>query len=125
MRAWPILAGLLALAACTPPVAVAPADVTPTAHPIGAALRCLSTTQISDTDVRDDRTIDFRVIGGRTYRNTLPYPCPDLGFERSFGYKLSTPMLCSSDSITVLHSGSRGPSCGLGEFVPVALESRR
>jgi hypothetical protein len=76
--------------------------------------------------VRDDRTIDFRVTGGRHYRNTLPYRCPELGFERRFAYTLRTSQLCSTDIITVLHSdGPRGASCGLGEFVPVEIEGRR
>ena len=122
MRALPLLTAI-PLAACTPPVAQAPADVVPAARVLGAAVSCLPTTQISNSEVRDDRTIDFRVAGGRTYRNTLPYPCPELGFEKRFAYTISTSQLCSVDVITVLHTGGipRGASCGLGEFVPVEL----
>src|SRR4051812_29106723 len=105
MRLLPLLAALLPLAACTPPVANAPADTVPAATVIGPAVSCLPTTQISTTEVRDDRTIDFRMTGGRTYRNTLPYPCPELGFEKRFAYTISTSQLCSVDVITVLHSG--------------------
>ena len=121
MRPPTILIALLPLAACTqgpqpvPPERVAAAEAT------GAPRSCVPTTQINDTRVRDDRTIDFRMAGGRYYRNTLPDSCPELGFEERFGYKVSTSQLCSTDVITVLHSdGSRGASCGLGEFVPIA-----
>jgi hypothetical protein len=61
----------------------------------------------------------------KVYRNTLPYSCPQLGFEERFLYKTSLSQLCSTDIITVLTSGgpdlSRGASCGLGQFQPVEL----
>ena len=127
MRVRRFLIAVLPLTACAPPVERAPVDRAPAARVVGAAVSCLSTTQISDSRVWDDRTIDFRVTGGRTYRNTLPYSCPELGFEQRFAYTLHTSQLCSTDVITVLHSGAlpRGASCGLGEFVPVEIEGRR
>jgi hypothetical protein len=127
MRVRPILIAVLPLTACAPPVERAPVDRVPAARVVGAAVSCLSANQISDSHVRDDRTIDFRVTGGRTYRNTLPYSCPELGFEQRFAYTLHTSQLCSSDIITVLHTGGemRGASCGLGQFVPVEIEGGR
>ena len=125
MRARRFLIAALPLAACAPQVERAPANQVPAARVVGAAVSCLNTSQISDSVVRDDRTIDFRVTGGRHYRNTLPARCPELGFERRFAYTLHTPRLCSTDIITVLHTEGRGASCGLGEFVPVEIDRRR
>lgn len=124
MRALPLIA-VAALVACAPSVERAAPDRVPAAEVTGPAVSCLTTTQISETRVRGDRTIDFRVAGGQVYRNTLPYACPELGFEQRFAYTLSIPRLCSTDIITVLHSdGARGASCGLGEFVPIAPQGR-
>ena len=73
--------------------------------------------------MRDDRTIDFITTGRKVYRNTLDYPCPQLGFEQRFAHKTSTNNLCSLDTITVLTSPglSQGATCGLGKFQPVTL----
>lgn len=89
----------------------------------GKPVNCVHLRQIRTTDVRDDRTIDFHMLGGKIYRNTLPYSCPSLGFERRFLYKTSLSQLCSVDIITVLYSTGggldRGASCGLGKFQPM------
>jgi hypothetical protein len=71
---------------------------------IGKPVDCVSTYQIRDTKVIDDRTIDFRMTGGKTLRNTLPYSCPSLKFEERFSYRLSTSQLCSVDVIRVLNN---------------------
>ena len=124
MRALPLIA-LLPLTACTPPVAEVPADRVPAAQVAGPALSCIDTQRIRNTRVHGNRTIDFQMVGKETYRNTLPYTCPELGFEERFAYSLAIPRLCSTDIVTVLHSdGSRGASCGLGEFVPVTMDPR-
>ena len=94
------------------------------ARVVGEAQSCIPLQQIRDTTVRDDQTIDFRMSGGRTYRNTLPARCGGLGAERRFSYATSTSQLCSSDIITVLREPigtASGPSCGLGDFVPVEI----
>ncbi|MBN8808927.1 MAG: hypothetical protein J0I47_11950 [Sphingomonas sp.] len=112
---------LAAVAAVVTP-AIARDRGVPAATPAGKAVDCVNTTDIQQTHVRSDQVIDFEMRGGRTYRNTLPYACPSLGFEQRFGYKLSTTQLCSVDTITVLQSGGmRGPSCGLGQFQPVTI----
>ena len=108
--------------------AIAPADAkpreTPIATPAGKAEDCLSLTQIRETRVRDDHTIDFYTNGGKVYRNTLPNSCPELGFNEGFSYQTSISRLCSVDIITVLRRAGglqRGASCGLGKFQPVTL----
>jgi hypothetical protein len=87
-----------------------------------AAVDCIATTQIRDTRVIDERTIDFHMVGGRVLRNSLPDSCPGLTEDRAFSYRLSIPQLCSVDVITVLHPGTPipGASCGLGRFQPIA-----
>jgi hypothetical protein len=86
----------------------------------GKPVSCIMPSRIRNTRVLDDKTIDFEMLNGDVYRNTLPNSCPSLGFEERFSYQLSTSQLCSVDIITVLQSGGpglmRGASCGLGEF---------
>jgi hypothetical protein len=100
-------------------------DVPPEAKEVGKALSCVPLRQIRETRVYGDQTIDFRMLGGKTYRNKLPYSCPQLGFEERFSYKTSLSVLCSTDIITVLNTSggdlNRGASCGLGEFQPVEI----
>jgi hypothetical protein len=94
---------------------------------VGPAASCVQIRRIHDTRVWDDRTIDFVMDDGTRYRNTLPYRCPELGFQQRFAYKTSTTSLCSVDTITVLPTGSSipGATCGLGKFVPVKLATTR
>ena len=93
-------------------------------RPAGKAVNCVQLRQIDNTRVLDDKTIDFHMLGGRIYRNTLPHSCPGLGFEEKFLYKTSLSQLCSVDVITVLRNAGggldRGASCGLGKFQPMA-----
>lgn len=100
-------------------------NAVPEAREIGKALSCIPLRQIRETRVHGDQTIDFRMLGGKVYRNKLPYSCPQLGFEERFGYATSLNELCSTDIITVLNSAgggiNRGASCGLGQFQPVEL----
>ncbi|RYD48457.1 MAG: hypothetical protein EOP60_15670 [Sphingomonadales bacterium] len=96
----------------------------PEATPAGAPVSCVTLTQIQSTQVRDGATIDFKMRGGKTYRNNLDGgACPQLAFEKRFTYKVSGNQLCSVDTITVLTEPglSRGASCGLGQFQPVTL----
>jgi hypothetical protein len=90
---------------------------------VGKPVDCVSTYQIRDTKIIDDRTIDFKMSGGKTLRNTLPYSCPSLKYEERFSYRLSTGQLCSVDVIRVLNSYGghlqEGAACGLGQFQPV------
>lgn len=98
---------------------VPPAEIT------GKPVSCINLSQIRNTAVRDDRTIDFIMSGGRVYRNELPNQCGSLGFDRAFSYSTSLTQLCNVDIITVLQNVGGGlmpgASCGLGEFTPVKL----
>ena len=90
-------------------------------QPSGPPVSCIQISNIRETRVRDDSTIDFYMNGGKVYRNKLPNSCPELGFEERFGYETSIGQLCNVDIIHVLYSGPpmRGASCGLGQFQPI------
>ncbi len=125
-----ISAAALSLGGCAPQAgakwaADGHAANVPAATPTGKAVSCIPITSIRESRVRDDWTIDFRTGGDTWYRNTLPYRCSNLGFERAFSYSTSLSQLCSVDIITVFRNGGgpTGPlgSCGLGMFQPVKL----
>ena len=104
-------------------------DRVPVAVPNGRPVSCIPLSSIRETQVRDDRTIDF-ITRGRSpgaYRVTLPQSCPELGFERRFAYATSLGELCSTDIITVLREAPlmQGASCGLAPFQPVTLPRHR
>ncbi len=110
------IAGLLAAPTQAAKTPLPPPTVT------GPDVNCVQLRGIRETRVVDDRTIDFIMTGKKWYRNTLPYRCSGLGFERAFSYKTSLSQLCSVDIITVVHQGGgirRGASCGLGKFTPI------
>ncbi|MEI6419829.1 MAG: hypothetical protein WCO82_12240 [Sphingomonadales bacterium] len=111
-------AGLALLSMATAALATRPV---PSAE--ANAKSCLSLSQIQQSRVIDDQTIEFTTRNRQVWRNRLPSRCPGLGFERAFSYSTSIPQLCSFDIITVLQqsAGVRpGASCGLGVFVPVS-----
>lgn len=115
-----ILVPLAAMGCAADKQATAP-TAPPTPEQAAAAIDCLDLAQIRESRVVDDQTIDFVLRGGQTYRSALPNKCPPLGFERAFSYNTSLSKLCSTDIITVVNTGGgpvRGPSCGLGKFVP-------
>ena len=121
-----LVAATIALAVVAVPVG-ARDRTPPLATPVGAPVNCLQSNQIRETRVHSDSVMDFHLGGRRVYRNTLPYSCPSLGFERAITYKTSTNRLCSVDIISVLRRApqlERGPSCGLGKFQPVELAQR-
>jgi hypothetical protein len=133
-RTLPTLAVLslvsLALAGCMQADASTARDRSnaPPARITGNPVSCIRTVDITDTRVRDDRTIDFMRNARQGWRNTLPYGCPGLAVQNAFTYKTSTNELCSVDIIHVLETAgglSRGAGCGLGQFVPIELDRRR
>lgn len=128
MRIAPILAIMLLGTGCTtsPEQAArrdaAQAALVPAATPVGEPVSCVQTSRIRQTEIHGDGVIDFRMVDGRVFRNTLPQSCPGLGFEDRFGYRTSIGELCSVDTITVLRQNIPGPTCGLGQFQQVELQ---
>ncbi len=126
-----LAAGVALLSGCTadnsrrvPAVTAQSTAPSSPASPIKPASgrNCVQLSQIRETRVVDDRTIDFILRDRTVLRNTLPYACPNLGFERAFSYATSLSELCNVDIITVINNSGGGPrigaSCGLGNFVP-------
>lgn len=97
----------------------------PEVRAIGDATNCVNIRSISSTNVVDNQTIDFKMAGGKTLRNVLPYSCPSLKFNDSFSYRTSLSQLCNVDIIRVLNSAGghlqEGAACGLGKFQQVEL----
>lgn len=119
----------LGLSACSSQVdSASKPSRAPAASVVGDAQSCIPISQIRNSRVYDDYTIDFEV-GGRTYRNTLPHSCSGLGAEQAFTYETSLTQLCNTDIIYVLRrvggDYQRGAGCGLGSFVPVELAKKR
>ena len=87
---------------------------------VGDPVNCVSLASIRSTNVVDNSTIDFRMAGGKTYRNSLPQSCPGLKFEDKFSYRTSLSQLCNVDIVRVLHEQggqlTEGAGCGLGKF---------
>lgn len=119
------LAALAAACAPSDPAARAAAEAerVPAANVTGAAENCINRDQVRNTVVRNDRVIDFEMIGGKVYRNTLRNSCPGLGMDRAITYETSISQLCTPQIIYSLQNiggtVQRGAGCSLGEFVPV------
>ncbi len=118
-----LLPAAIAIAAVAAPGAARDRNEVPAATPDGKPQSCVPITSLRESQVRNDRVIDFRISGDRYYRVTLPQSCPGLGSERRFAYSTSLSQLCSIDIITVLYQSPpmRGASCGLAEFQPVKI----
>lgn len=120
----PLLPALLLAVVVAVPSAARDRDQVPAATPTGAAVSCVPIRSLGNSEVRNDRVIDFMRSARKGYRVTLPDACPGLGFERAFSYATSLSQLCKQDIITVLRQGGgpmQGASCGLAEFQPIEL----
>ncbi len=114
--------GCAALAGCTN----TGQPETAAARPMPAAAKgnnvCIQTYQIDHTTIPDDNTILFHMKGGRIWKNTLPYRCPDLKFQGGFQYTTDIDEICSNlQTIRVINQGGGpflGSVCQLGEFTP-------
>lgn len=117
----------LILAGCTAPDPAARAEAsaarTPAVNVLGKGQSCIERSQVRATVVRSDTVIDFEMLGGKVYRNTLKSRCPGLGWDRAITYETSINQLCTPQIVyTLTNIGGvpqRGAGCSLGEFVPV------
>lgn len=95
---------------------------------IGEPKSCVRRSQIRSTDVIDNSTIDFKMRGGKIYRNKLPNKCSGLKFEEAFSYRTSTDNLCNVDIIRVLDQTAGRidvrNACGLGKFQEIEKTRR-
>jgi hypothetical protein len=122
-----LILGLVTLAIATTAGAFGPAERRAKAlaayEPAGEAVSCINIHQIDSTKVLANNVIDFKMRGGKVYRNTLPNSCPGLAFEERFSYRTSLSRLCNVDIIRVLETAGghlrEGAGCGLGKFQPM------
>ena len=109
-------------------VALSSKNAPETVRAVGELKSCGTISQIRSIKVIDSRTIDFRMAGGKTYRNILPQSCPGLKFEDRFSYRTSLNQLCNVDIVHVLHDQGgqlhEGAGCGLGKFQMVEKVKR-
>ena len=82
----------------------------------GVSKRCISHTRIRRTEVVDNYTILFHMVGRKTYANIMERECRGLAFQSAIKYVVRGGTLCNIDSIEVLTSSFGGPICGLGDF---------
>ena len=90
--------------------------------PAGEPVDCIVGSQVRDTRVLDNNTIDFFLQNNQVFRNNLPSSCPGLGAARAFQYTASTPRVCNVDTIRVFQQGPGprfGATCPLGSFTPM------
>lgn len=116
-----------ALTACSQQPAREAPPVSPAVKTTGAAENCIPITQIRETRIRDDWTIDFMRDSRHGWRNTLPNRCSGLKMNDAFSYETSLSELCSVDIIHVLERTPdlrKGIGCGLGKFVPMEIEKK-
>ena len=122
-----LLLGIATLAVATTAGAFGPAErrakQLAAYTPVGEAVSCIDTSRIDSTNIVADNVIDFKMRGGKVFRNTLPHSCPSLKSQDAFSYRTSIGRLCNVDIIRVLDNyGGRideGVACGLGKFQPV------
>jgi hypothetical protein len=115
-----------AIAACATMLDKRP-EPRPKAEVVGDPASCIPISQIRETRIRDDWTIDFISSGNRAWRNALTQRCPGLRSRNAITYETSLTQLCNTDIVYVLETAGgirRGPACSLGQFVPVRLERR-
>lgn len=86
----------------------------------GAAVSCVSNTNLRGNRSIGEGVILFEGTGGRVYVNRPRAGCPELRPGRSLITRTTTNQLCSGDivSVTDLTSGIDYGSCGLGDFTP-------
>ena len=97
-------------------VALAGKKVAEPVRTVGEPKNCVTISQIRSTKVIDSRNIDFRMAGGKTYRNTLPQSCPGLKFPIE---RHSTNCAASTSSVfCMIKAGSftKVPDAGLASF---------
>ena len=86
----------------------------------GATGDCVDVARLSGPSIIDSRTILYRDMSRRVWRNDLPEMCGILRPERIVVLQLQGNQLCRGDAIDILDRGLNVPmgSCRLGGFTP-------
>ena len=79
---------------------------------------CLNVTEIKSTQATSRRTIEYTMLDGKVWRNTLITDCPTLvGFSAGgFSQTMHTDYICANQQQIKTQSGN---VCRLGEFTRV------
>ena len=124
-KSFAVAGALLTLSCTSAQEASVHTAAAPPGEPIGEAVDCIRASDIRDTRVRDDWTIDFSLRGGKVFRNTLPNRCTGLAANDRLQYRPTSSQLCSVDTITALTIDNQVATvCGLGKFQQVKLPNR-
>lgn len=87
---------------------------------VGEPINCVRPRNIRNTNVIDNQTIEFRMIGGKILRNDLGRKCPGLLKGDPISYTLRGTRLCNVDQFTVLRTTAgrieTRARCGFGKF---------
>lgn len=87
---------------------------------IGEPESCVKPRNIRSTKVLDNKTIEFRMFGGKTYRNNMEQSCPGLGKGDPITYTIRNSNLCHVDIFRVLRTTAgrieTQASCSFGKF---------
>ncbi len=87
---------------------------------VGEPINCIRPHNISSTNVIDNKTIEFRLYGGKILRNDLGRQCPGLSKGDPISYTLRGSRLCNVDQFSVLRTTAgrieTRARCGFGKF---------
>lgn len=131
MRLSLLLVGAAALLGAAPapdgarsPRAQAKLDKALAGRIAGATVDCVDVARLSAPSIIDSRTILYRDMSRRIWRNDLPEQCGILRPERIVVLQLQGSQLCRGDAIDILDRGLNVPvgSCRLGGFTPYEKE---
>ena len=89
------------------------------ALPVSAGAKtCIDTREIAKTDFsHDGRSLQFTLKNGRSFRNELESPCPNLTVSGFVWVLRNGPKVC--DSETSIRLILTGDLCKIGKFSPV------
>jgi len=87
---------------------------------IGEPENCINPRNIISTNVIDKKTIEFRMVGRRFFRNIMKRNCPGLNKFDSIAYEIRGSQLCHVETFTVLKNTGGSlqgfAKCSFGKF---------
>ena len=87
---------------------------------VGEPVNCIHPSRISSTTVLDNKTIEFRMVGRKFFRNVMERGCPGLRKHDAISYTVRGSQLCHVDTFTVLQTSTgrvQGRArCAFGKF---------
>ena len=123
-----IMAGMLALAGCTPSAEMRASQQAHAARDLAEAIEgrvagkpqdCIPIQGVNGPQIIDPETLVYR-DGRRVYVNKLTGECPSLSQDDTLIVELHNTQLCRNDMFRPLDAGTRIPGayCRFGSFTP-------